>query len=223
MNGTADIANASRAIKPEEVDLLRQSGHSLVEHIVGYDALAVFVHADNPVSTLTLAQLAEVYADGGSAATWTDLGVEVPGCRDQVIILVGRQNISGSYAYFKQAVLGKDKEYKLGTLDLQVSKDVVELVENTPCAIGYGGMAYTTDEVKTVCVATEKSEPCVQPTVASATDRSYPIARPLFMYSRGDSSAPVKSYLDWVLGDSGQCALLEKGYAPVKEVSCPSG
>jgi phosphate transport system substrate-binding protein len=144
----------------------------------------------------------------------------VPGCRDQVIVLVGRQNNSGSYAYFKQAVLGKDHEYKLDMLHLQVSKDVVELVANTPCAIGYGGMAYNTEKVKAVCLAVDESAPCIVPGVASAIDGSYPVARPLFMYSAGDPQSTVKAYLDWVMGEQGQCILLERGYAPAAEVSC---
>jgi phosphate transport system substrate-binding protein len=220
LNGTADIANASRAMRPEEIARLEETGQRPVQHVVGYDALAVFVHGDNPVSSLTLEQLAEIFADNGAATTWSDLGVEVPGCRDQVIVLVGRQNNSGSYAYFKQAVLGKDHEYKLDMLHLQVSKDVVELVANTPCAIGYGGMAYVTGKVNTVCLAVDETEACVQPSVASAVDGSYPVARPLFMYSTGESQAEVNAYLDWVTGEQGQCILLEKGYAPAAEVSC---
>ena len=221
INGTADIANASRAARPEEIALLEERGSRLVQHVVGFDALAVFVHSDNPVSSMTLAQLADIYGEGGTATTWTDLGVEVPGCKDQIIVLVGRQNNSGSYAYFRQAVMAESQEYKLGTLDLHVSKDVVELVENTPCAIGYGGMAYATKNVKMVCVAPDKNDACAVPSAASAIDGSYPIARPLRMYTNGDSKGPVKTYLDWIMGEAGQCILQGKGYAPIEEISCP--
>jgi len=144
INGTVDLANASRAIKDKEAEQAKKNGHDPIQHVVGYDALAVYLHPDNPIDTLSLNQLAEIYADGGSYHSWTDLGVEVPGCQDQEIVVVSRQNNSGTYAYFREAVLG-DADFRLGTRDMHGSKDVVDLVENTPCAIGYSGLAYATD------------------------------------------------------------------------------
>ena len=220
INGLADIANASRAITPVESTRLEDSGRAPVQHIVGYDALAVYVHKDNPVDSLSLSRLADIYGENGPVTKWSDLGITVPGCSDQEIILVGRQNNSGSYAYFKQAIMGKEQEYRLGTLDLQVSKDVIELVRNSPCAIGYGGMAYATKNVKMVCIASDGSTPCVPPSVSAATDGSYPISRPLFMYSTSGAEQPVRDYLEWVLSKPGQCILIDKGYAPVSAINC---
>ena len=100
------------------------------------------------------------------------------------------------------------------------SKDVVDLVEKTPCAIGYSGLAYATDHIKMVCVAEETGGACVSPSVKTASDKSYPIARPLFMYTNGEPEGEVKNYLDWILSDIGQCILLKKGYAPVRDVAC---
>ena len=119
----------------------------------------------------------------------------------------------------KKAVLGKGK-YRLGTLDMHGSKDVVDLVEKTPCAIGYSGLAYATDHIKMACISKEKSADCVNPSVATASDGSYPIARPLFMYTNGKPKGAVKAYLDWILSDEGQCIILKKGYAPVRAVTC---
>ncbi len=220
LNGTVDIANASRQIKTTEVEMAEQHGIHPLEHIVGYDALAVFLHADNPVNTLTVAQLREIFIRGGKATKWTDIGVEVPGCKNQQIVVVSRQNNSGTYAYFKEAVL-EDGKYRQGTLDMHGSKDVVDLVEKTPCAIGYSGLAYATDHVKMVCVA-GGSDPadCVSPSPASASDGSYPIARPLFMYTDGEPQGKIKEYLDWVKSDAGQCIIRNKGYAPLRDVSC---
>jgi phosphate transport system substrate-binding protein len=220
INGTVDIANTSRAMTPKEIDLAKKSGHDPMQHVVGHDALAVFVHKDNPLGPVTLAQIAEIYGENGTTTKWSDLEVEVPGCKDQTIVLVGRQNNSGTYAYFSEAVLGKDREPKLGTLDLHGSKDVVELVGNTPCAIGYSGVAYATEHARMLCLAFEEGVPCVEPSVASATDGSYPISRPLFMYTNGQPQGPIGSFLNWVLSDAGQCILLNKGYAPVRDVSC---
>ena len=227
INGTVDIANASRKMKDKEVKKAKQMGQNPVQHIVGYDALAVFLHPDNPADQLSIEQLAKVYGRGGNANKWSDLGLKVPGCGSDKIVVVSRQNNSGTYAYFKKAVLkpaakkgviAKGK-FRQGTLDMHGSKDVVDLVEKTPCAIGYSGLAYATDHVKLACVSSDGAA-CVSPSVATASDRSYPIARPLFMYTNGEPQGAVKAYMDWILSDAGQCILLNKGYAPVRDVSC---
>lgn len=220
INGTVDIANASRKMKDKEVQLAKKQGQDPVEHVVGYDALAVYLHQDNPVDSVSLTQLAEVYGEDGQTESWKQLGVEVPGCKGQEIILVSRQNNSGTYAYFRKAVLGGKRDYKLGTRDMHGSKDVVDLVEKTPCAIGYSGLAYATDHVKLACVSSKDGEACINPSVATASDGSYPIARPLFMYTNGQPTGDIKSYMDWILSDEGQCIILKKGYAPVRAVSC---
>jgi len=219
INGTVDIANASREMTDSERETAKKNGHEPIEYKVGYDALAVFVHPDNPLREATLAQLASIYAEGGEAEKWSQLGVEVPGCPSDEIIRVSRQNNSGTYAYFREAVLG-EREYKLGSRDMHGSKDVVDLVQNTPCAIGYSGMAYATDKVATLCVTAEEGQPCVSPSIETAVDRSYPIARPLMMYSSGEPHGAVKAYLEWIESDAGQCILRDKGYAPVRSVSC---
>jgi len=219
INGTVDIANASREIKAEEMEQAHDAGADPLEHIVGYDALAVFIHANNPIDSMTFSQLADIYGDGGSATSWADLGVEVPGCSDQSIIVVSRQNNSGTYEYFRETILGKG-DFRLGTRDMHGSKDVVDLVENTPCAIGYSGLAYATDHAKLVCIAATEGEDCVAPSVETASDRSYPIARSLLMYTNGEPQGVIADYLDWIKSDTGQCIIVEKGYAPASAVSC---
>ena len=228
INGTVDIANASRKMKTKEIKRAKDAGQDPIEHVVGYDALAVFLHKDNPANSLSFEQLANIYGRGGKAEKWSDIGLEVPGCKGDEIVVVSRQNNSGTYAYFKKAVLSPSAKkgiiakgkYRMGTLDMHGSKDVVDLVEKTPCAIGYSGLAYATDHIKTVCVQAYGADSCVSPSVATASDRSYPIARPLFMYTNGQPKGAVKAYLDWILSDAGQCILLKKGYAPVRDVSC---
>ena len=168
---------------------------------------------------MSIPQLAEIFGNGGTYTSWTDLGVEVPGCQNQEIVVVSRQNNSGTYAYFREAVLGGTRDYRLGPRDLHGSKDVVDLVEKTPCAIGYSGLAYATDHIKMACVG-DSDEKCVSPSVATASDRSYSIARPLFMYTNGEPEGEIKNYLDWILSDKGQCIILAKGYAPVRDVAC---
>ena len=219
INGTVDIANASRKMKDREVEMAKDRGQDPVEHVVGYDALAVYLHADNPANELSIAQLNDVYNRKGKARKWSDLGIKVPGCGSDKIVVVSRQNNSGTYAYFKKAILGKKGKYRSGTLDMHGSKDVVDLVEKTPCAIGYSGLAYATDHVKKVCISKDGAK-CVSPSVPTAVDRSYPIARPLFMYTNGEPKGDIKEYLDWILSDTGQCIIMKKGYAPTTSVEC---
>jgi phosphate transport system substrate-binding protein len=220
INGTVDIANASRQIRDSEVESARARGIEPMEFVVGYDALAVFLHPDNPIDSFTFGQISDVYGEGGPFDNWADLGVSVPGCGSDEIVRVSRQNNSGTYAYFRETVL-EEREYKLGSRDMHGSKDVVDLVESTPCAIGYSGLAYATDHVKMPCISTEEGAPCVSPTMETAVDKSYPISRPLFMYTAGEPEGAVKEYLDWILSDEGQCILVEKGYAPIRgDLTC---
>ncbi len=228
INGTVDIANASRKMKDKEIRSAKKAGQNPVEHVVGYDALAVFIHHDNPAESLSISQLAQVFGRGGNATKWSDLGLKMPGCDSDKIVVVSRQNNSGTYAYFKKAVLKtaakkgviEKGSFRQGTLDMHGSKDVVDLVEKTPCAIGYSGLAYATDHIKMACIDGEDGKPCVLPSVATASDRSYPIARPLFMYTNGEPEGEIKAYMDWIKSDTGQCILKNKGYAPFKDVKC---
>lgn len=228
INGTVDIANASRSMKEKEIKKAKESGQNPVEHVVGYDALAVYIHKNNPAKSLSFTQLARVFGRGGDATKWSDLGLKVPGCSSDKIVVVSRQNNSGTYAYFKKAVLKSAAKagviekgsFRQGTLDMHGSKDVVDLVEKTACAIGYSGMAYATDHIKSACISIKEGDSCVNPSVATASDRSYPIARPLFMYTNGQPKGAIKEYMDWILSDAGQCIVKKKGYAPVRDTTC---
>ena len=220
INGTVDIANASRKMKEKEIQSAEANGQHPVEHVVGFDALAVFINNNNPITSLSIEQLRDIYGRDPKFTKWSDLGVKVPGCDSDKIVVASRQNNSGTYAYFKETVLGEKGKYRTGTLDMHGSKEVVDLVEKTACAIGYSGLAYATEHVKKVCIATETGGPCIEPTVATASDHSYPIARPLFMYTNGEPQGEIKKYLDWILSDAGQCILLKKGYAPVRDITC---
>jgi len=213
INGTVDLANTSRKMKQKEIDLAKSKGIDPIEHVVGFDALAVYVHPSNPIKSITLEQLAAIYGEKGTTVNWSQMNMTIPGAVDGKIIRVSRQNNSGTYAYFKKAVLGKGNEYKLGSLDMHGSKDVVDLVSKTPGAIGYSGLAYTTPEVKMVPVLTKEGTP-ITPSTATAADGTYPIARPLLMYTAGQPTGKVKTYLDWILSPIGQKIILAKGYAP---------
>ncbi len=215
INGDVDIANSSRAMKAKELDAAKENGVNPVQHIVGFDALAVYVHKDNPIESITIEQLADIYGENGKITKWSELGVEMDSEQNDEIIRISRQNNSGTYVYFRETVLGKTGNYKLGSLDLHGSKDVVENVEKTTGAIGYSGLAYASDHVKIVPVASG-SAAAVAPSIPTAMDGTYPIARPLFMYTAGEPAGAVKKYMDWILSPTGQKILKDKGYAPIK-------
>ena len=139
-----DIANASRDIKPSESEqAAKNTGKQPVGFTVGFDALAVYVHKDNPLTEITLAQLEDLYAEGGKTTKWSELGVKIPGVADDTIVRVSRQSSSGTYEFFREHALG-NKDFRLGSRDLNGSKEVVELVGSTLTAIGYSGMGYAT-------------------------------------------------------------------------------
>jgi len=215
VSGTVDIANCSRRFEPQEVEQAKKNtGKDPREFMVGFDALAVYVHKANPLNEITLEQLAEIYGEGGRITRWSQLGVKMPDGSDE-IIRVSRQSNSGTYFYFREAILGKGRDFKLGSRDMQGSKDVVELVTNTPSAIGYSGMGYNTPGVKQLRVAKKAGDPAVAPTVENTLNHTYPIARPLFMYTLGEPTGAVKKYLDWVHSEEGQKIVLQSGYVPL--------
>jgi len=215
IRGTVDIANASREIKPSEAEqAIKNTGKAPVSFIVGYDALAVYVHKDNPLEEITLEQIADIYAEGGQTTRWSQLGVTIPGVRDDTIVRVSRQSSSGTYEFFREHALG-NRDFRLGSRDLNGSKEVVELVAATPTAIGYSGMGYATPGVKMLKVAPRAGAPAVAPTVAAVHDRSYPLARSLHVYTLGEPQGAVKRYIDWILSDAGQKIVEESGYVPV--------
>jgi phosphate transport system substrate-binding protein len=190
-------------------------GQKPKENIVGYDALAIFAHKDNPLEEITIERLAAIYSEKGQVRSWADLGVQVAGCESGEMILVSRQSNSGTYHYFREAILGKGVDFKLGTLDLHGSKDVVELVSRTPCAIGYSGMGYATPEVKMIRVARKPGEAAFAPNVENTQTGAYPIARPLYMYTRGAPKDAVKKYLNWIQSEAGQAIVRATGYVPI--------
>jgi phosphate transport system substrate-binding protein len=219
ISGTVDLANASRAMSESELALAKKNtGKDAVQHVVGYDALAVYVHNANPLEEISMEQLKEIYGDGGTITKWSQLGVKVPGCEKDEIVRLSRQNNSGTYEYFKEAVLGKDGRYKLGSIDASGSRDLVEQVAHLPCAIGYRGMGYKTPEVKLLKVKKEGGTG-VLPSIQAVHDKTYPISRPLYMYTLGEATGAIKGYLDWVLAAEGQKIIESTGYVPLSAVA----
>jgi phosphate transport system substrate-binding protein len=213
INGTVDIANASREMKPEEIAAAEANGISPVEFTVARDAIAVVVHPSNPVHGLTLQQISDVYT--GKVTNWSQVGGE-----DRPIVLLSRESNSGTYVYFLENVvrLG-DKESALlfspDTLLMPSSEGISTEVRQNPNAIGYDGLGYVTHDQKMLAVARDADSPYVLPSVETVNDGTYAISRPLYMYTAGEPTGQVKAYMDWVLSD-GQSLVSELGFVPLR-------
>jgi phosphate transport system substrate-binding protein len=217
INGTADIANTSRRLEAEEAEKAKKTtGKEPTEFLVGFDGLAIYVHKSNPLEEITMEDLAEIYREGGKFDKWSDIGVKnIPGVKSDEIVRVSRQNNSGTYHYFRETLVGKKSDLKSGSLDMNGSKDVVALVAKTPGSIGYSGLGYATGDVKIIKVAKKKGEPAVVPSIASVHDKTYPISRPMFMYTPGEPSPVAKKFIEWVMSDAGQAIVEKTGYVPL--------
>jgi phosphate transport system substrate-binding protein len=217
INGTCDIANSSRKLEAEEVEKAKaKHGHDPKEFLVGYDALAIYVHPSNPINEISVEELSEIYKEGGKIDNWSQMGIKLPKGGDK-IVRVSRQNNSGTYHYFREMVVGKKSDMKLGSRDMNGSKDVVSLIERTPTAIGFSGLGYRTDKVKVLKVSKKKGDKSIEPSIATTWNNTYPIARPMFMYTPGQPPEHVQKYIDWIETDAGQKIVEETGYVPLKE------
>jgi phosphate transport system substrate-binding protein len=214
INGTVDIANASRAITAEEREQARANGIEPIEFIVARDAIAIIVHPDNPVRQLTLPQLSAIYS--GQITNWRELGGE-----DRPIVLLSRETNSGTHVYFLEHVLRLGQSdnpalFSPDTLLMPSSEGIGVEIRQNPNAIGYDGLGYVTAEMQTIAVAVDDGRPYVLPTIETVDDQTYPIARDLYMYTRGQPAGNVKAYLDWVLGPEAQGIVAELGFVPAK-------
>lgn len=215
IDGTTDLANASRKMKPEEIKQAEEKGSHPHETIVMYDGLAIYVHKDNPIASISFEELECVYGANGTCARWSDLGVTLDcGGKDE-ILKIGRQNNSGTYEYFREEILKKDKKFT-NTMDQSGTQQVVDVLSTSKCAIGYGGMGYHSDTVKFVCLSHDKGGECAEPSVESVRSGKYPFSRPLQVYTNGEPTGEVKAFLDWILGPEGQKIGLDAGFVPLK-------
>ena len=212
INGTTDIANASRAMKQEEFDAAQKNGITPIEFAVARDAIAVVVNPSNPVNGLTLSQISDIYQ--GKITNWRQVGGE-----DRPIVLLSRESNSGTYVYFLENVLRlgqkSDLLFSPDTLLMPSSEGISAEVRQNPNAIGYDGLGYVTSDQKVIAVAQDPDGPYVKPSVATVNDGSYPVSRPLFMITVGQPTGQVKDYLDWITRD-GQALVLELGFVPLR-------
>jgi phosphate transport system substrate-binding protein len=210
INGTTDIAQSSRPIKPSEAEQVKAKfGVEVVETPVALDGLAVYVHSSNPVSELSLAHLKAIYT--GRITNWKDVGgPNLP------IVLYSRENNSGTYVYFKEHVL-ENADFAPTAQTLPGTAAVINAVAKDPKAIGYGGIAYGAG-IKTLRIKKDEASPAVAPTWENVASGRYPISRELYFYTVGKLSHPVvRDFIRWVLSPEGQAVVKDVGYYPLPE------
>jgi phosphate transport system substrate-binding protein len=213
INRTVDLANASRQIKEEEVAEANGNGVEPVEYIIARDAIAVIVNPQNPVSQLTLKQISDIYS--GKISNWSEVGGE-----DRPIVRLSRETNSGTHVYFLETVLrlgnSEDKTlFSMDTLLLPSSEGIIAEVRQNPNAIGYDGLGYVPEDLKMIAIAEKEGGAYVLPSIPTVNDKTYAIARDLYMYTDGEPTGTVKEYLDWILSPEAQEIVAELGFVPV--------
>ncbi|MCA9989906.1 MAG: PstS family phosphate ABC transporter substrate-binding protein [Ardenticatenaceae bacterium] len=213
VNGTVDIANASRPMKESEIEAARANGIEPVEFTVAIDALAIVVHPDNPVNQLSIPQLSDIYT--GRITNWAAVGGN-----DAPIVLLSRETNSGTHVYFLEEVVRRGESdnsdiFAPQTLLMPSSVGITSEIRRNPNAIGYDGLGYITEHEKVLAIAVDNDSLAVLPSATTASDGSYPLARPLFMYTAGEPAGEIAAYLAWILSPAGQEIVLQLGFVPL--------
>lgn len=214
INGTVDIANASRAIKEEEIAAAKSEGFEPYELVVAKDAIAVIVNKENPINELTMEQISGIYR--GDYSNWSELGGD-----DHPIVRLSRETNSGTHVYFLEQVvrLGNKDDKSLftpETLLLPSSEGIISEVRDNPNAIGYDGLGYITGEVKTLAIAPHAGEEGVLPSIETVNNDQYPISRDLYVYTRGKPNAAIQAYLNWIVSKDAQAIVRSLGFVPIQ-------
>jgi len=202
IDGTCDIGNASRPIKDKEIATAKEKGVDVFANIVARDAIAVAVHPSNDINGLTLSQIKAIYT--GEFSNWSQVGGS-----DSEIVVISRDSASGTFEAFNELALDKEKVRPDALLQASNSA-VATSVANTPGAIGYIGLGYVNERVKVITVEN------IMPSKETVNSDTYPLARPLFMYTNGEPTGAVKEFMDFVMSEEGQKLVEENGYISVK-------
>jgi len=213
INGTCDIADSSRPAKSKEKEQGKAKNVEITETEVARDGITIVVHPSNPIKSLTLTQLGDIYK--GKINNWNEVGGP-----DLKIVPSGRDTASGTYAYFQEDVLGKEK-YRADMISTPSNNAIANNVAGQQGGIGYIGVAYATEftkagKVKEVPIAFKTGETAVLPTPENILDGKYPISRALYNYTNGAPSGLAKSYLDYVVSPDGQKIVKDQGFVTLK-------
>jgi phosphate transport system substrate-binding protein len=207
INGTTDIATASRPMKPAERDKAKDKyGQPVTEIAVAKDGVTFYVNESNPVSVLTMEQLKGIYM--GDITNWKEVGGA-----DAAIVLYSRENSSGTYVFVKDDLLG-GADYATSAQTLPGTAAVVNAVSKEKNGIGYGGAAYAKG-VKEIKIKTTGGE-AIAPDEKNIKSGKYPMSRDLYFYLAQKPTGDVKAFVDFVLSSAGQAIVTQVGYFPLK-------
>lgn len=202
IDGTCDIADASRPIKDKEIAKAEENGIDPYENVVALDGIAVIVHPSNPVDGLSIEQIKKIYT--GEASNWNEVGG-----KDMKVVVISRDSASGTFETFNELALDKEKVRPDALLQAS-NQAVAQTVSRTKGAVGYVGLGYLSSSVKGVAVDG------VEPTKANVVKGSYKLARELYMYTDGPPQGLVKDFIDFVLSEEGQKLVEKAGFVAVK-------
>lgn len=217
--GQAQFGPMSREMKAAEVDKFEEvHGFKPTLLRTGIDCLAVFVHKDCPIESLTIEQVTNIFSVTGPEMTWGDVGVTDPKFRNQPITLYGRNSASGTYGYFKQVALDGN-DFKDTVREQPGSSAVVQAIATDPFAMGYSGIGYATQDVKAVPLAEDSGTDPVTPDIEHAYTGEYPLARFLYVYINKDPGRDLEplraEFVRMIFSKQGQEAVLKDGYFPL--------
>lgn len=217
IDNTTDIGQSSRGIKSDEIDLAKANNVDPIEHVVAYDGIAPIVHPSNPAVSLSVEELSDIYA--GNVTKWSEVGVT--GMANDNIVVIARDSASGTYESWKELVVqmdgaDKDRDYSPASLKKNSNRDVRQSVADTPSGIGYIGLGYIDESIRTLSVSPLGGGDPVEATVENVQNGSFPASRSMYYYTNGQPTGVVAAFLEWALGPEGQAIVGEQGFVPLQ-------
>ncbi|MCC5875104.1 MAG: PstS family phosphate ABC transporter substrate-binding protein [Candidatus Sumerlaeia bacterium] len=219
MDGLVDIAQASREMRPSELQAARDNGYNPERHVIGLDGLAVVVHRSSPVDELSINQVRAIFS--GAVTRWNQFNPEWP---DSRIVVYSRESSSGTYDYFRSRVLG-ESNFANNVSYLAATAAISNSVGSDRNSIGFGGVAYfmRNPDIKILRIKADRDTPAYSPVTADGQDidfetvqsGNYAISRPLHLYTRQEATGAIKDFLDWIKGPKGQRVVIEIEYIPL--------
>jgi phosphate transport system substrate-binding protein len=214
LNKQCDIANASRKMKKKEYVMAKKKKIKVLELTIAVDALSVIIHPQNKIKSLSTEELSDIFK--GSIINWSQLGGP-----NKPITLYGRQSNSGTFSFFRKAIVRADYSNKMNRMN--GNSQIVEAIKHDTTGIGYVGVGYVLKKgkpingIKILSISSKKGAPAYSPADESAVyNHQYPIARGLFQYVAGKPKGTSKQLLEYTLSDEGQNIIKEMGFYQVK-------
>jgi phosphate transport system substrate-binding protein len=214
INKTCDIAMSSREIEDKEIVLAKQNNVDPIGFKVGLDGLVVIVNRDNPVTQLTLSELKDIFM--AKVTNWKEVGGQ-----NRKIVILSREANSGTHMLFKERVIRKGyvhstDEFSIHSLMMSSSQAVYDEVLQNPNALGYVGMGFVNNRIKVISIAVDENSKYIYPTPDTVIDGSYPISRPLYLYTNGKPEGIIEMFIDYALSGVGQKIVSDTDFVPIK-------